>query len=93
MNDIRGKQVLITGAARGIGYAFARAFVDEGASVMIADRDIERAETAAQSLGERCAAVSKDAHVNGVAVNWGKGNGRLFHLVGEMFQKSCFSTH
>ena len=60
MNDIRGKQVLITGAARGIGYAFARAFVDEGASVMIADRDIERAETAAQSLGERCAAVLMD---------------------------------
>ena len=30
MNDIRGKQVLITGAARGIGYTFARAFVDEG---------------------------------------------------------------
>ncbi len=60
MNDIRGKQVLITGAARGIGYTFARAFVDEGASVMIADRDIERAETAAQSLGERCAAVLMD---------------------------------
>lgn len=60
MNDIRGKQVLITGAARGIGYAFARAFVDEGASVMIADRDIERAETAARSLGERCAAVWMD---------------------------------
>ncbi|MDC1076507.1 L-iditol 2-dehydrogenase [Litorivicinus sp.] len=60
MNDIRGKQVLITGAARGIGYAFARAFVDEGASVMIADRDIELAETAAQSLGECCAAVWMD---------------------------------
>ena len=60
MNDIRGKQVLITGAARGIGYAFARAFVDEGASVMIADRDIERAETAAQSLGECCATVLMD---------------------------------
>ena len=60
MNDIRGKQVLITGAARGIGYAFARAFVDEGASVMIADRDIERTETAAQSLGERGAAVLMD---------------------------------
>ena len=60
MNDIRGKQVLITGAARGIGNAFARAFVDEGASVMIADQDIERAEMAAQSLGERCAAVLMD---------------------------------
>jgi D-sorbitol dehydrogenase (acceptor) len=60
MNDIRGTQVLITGAARGIGYAFARAFVDEGASVMVADRDIERAEMAAQSLGERCAAVLMD---------------------------------
>ena len=61
MNDIRGKQVLITGAARGIGYAFARAFVDEGASVMSAELDIEQAETAAQSLGERCAAVLMDA--------------------------------
>lgn len=60
MIEVGGKQVLITGAARGIGYAFARAFVDAGARVMIADRDLERAKKSAADLGDACFATYLD---------------------------------
>jgi NAD(P)-dependent dehydrogenase (short-subunit alcohol dehydrogenase family) len=60
LNDIHGKNVLITGAARGIGYAFARAFINEGAYVMIADCDFKLAQQSAIGLGERCFATSLD---------------------------------
>ena len=60
MIDVGGKQVLITGAARGIGYAFARVFVDAGARVMIADRDLERAKISADKLGDSCFATYLD---------------------------------
>ena len=48
---LAGKTALITGAARGIGLAFARAYVQEGAQVMIGDIDIARAEAAAAGIG------------------------------------------
>jgi NAD(P)-dependent dehydrogenase (short-subunit alcohol dehydrogenase family) len=37
MDKLAGKVAIITGAARGIGLAIARRFVDEGANVIIAD--------------------------------------------------------
>jgi len=55
-----GKSALITGAARGIGFAFAEAYVREGARVAIADINIVRAEEAAAQLGEAAIAVEMD---------------------------------
>ena len=40
MDDIRGRTVAITGAARGIGYATAKALLARGARVVIGDRDV-----------------------------------------------------
>lgn len=57
---LAGKSALITGAARGIGLAFARAYVAEGARVSIADIDTDGAEKAAASLGENAIAVELD---------------------------------
>ena len=44
------KVALVTGAATGIGFATARALAEAGFSVVLADRDAERGETAADSL-------------------------------------------
>ncbi len=40
MDNIRGKTIAITGAARGIGYATAKALLARGARVVIGDRDV-----------------------------------------------------
>ena len=47
---LQGKRALITGAARGIGLAFAQGYTREGARVAIADINIDRAREAAQGI-------------------------------------------
>ncbi|QCO58017.1 L-iditol 2-dehydrogenase (plasmid) [Pseudorhodobacter turbinis] len=48
---LKGKTTLITGGARGIGRAFAAAYIREGAKVAIADINIARARETAKELG------------------------------------------
>ncbi|HZG29600.1 MAG TPA: L-iditol 2-dehydrogenase [Ensifer sp.] len=57
---LQGKSALITGSARGIGRAFAEAYIREGAAVAIADINIERAEETARELGPQAYAVKMD---------------------------------
>ncbi|MCZ4271280.1 L-iditol 2-dehydrogenase [Maritalea porphyrae] len=57
---LKGKTALITGAARGIGCAFAEAYVREGARVAIADIDITRARETASRIGDAAIAVEMD---------------------------------
>lgn len=57
---LRGKRALITGAARGIGLEFARAYLAEGATVALADINAEAVMKAADSLGPQAHAVQMD---------------------------------
>ena len=60
MNRLCGRSAMITGAARGIGLAFAKAYVAEGARVAIADINLERAQQAAAEIGPSAVAVELD---------------------------------
>lgn len=60
MKRLDGKTALITGAARGIGRAFAEAYVREGATVAIGDINIERARKSAGEIGPAAFAVEMD---------------------------------
>lgn len=60
MTRLAGKTALITGAARGIGLAFAKAYVAEGARVALGDVDLAAAQAAAQEIGDAALAVAMD---------------------------------
>ncbi len=60
MKRLEGKSALITGSARGIGRAFAEAYVREGATVAIADINLERARRTAEEIGAAAYALSMD---------------------------------
>lgn len=60
MKRLDGKIAVITGAARGIGLAFAEAYIREGARVAIADIEIVSAREQAGRLGSAAFAVELD---------------------------------
>lgn len=57
---LQDKSAIITGAARGIGRAFAEAYVREGATVAIADINLARARQTADEIGPKAYAVELD---------------------------------
>jgi NAD(P)-dependent dehydrogenase (short-subunit alcohol dehydrogenase family) len=57
---LKDKVAIVTGGARGIGEAMARAYVEEGASVVIADVEMAAAEALAAELGGKALAVKVD---------------------------------
>lgn len=68
---------VVTGAARGIGRAFARALADEGGTIVLADLDTEEAErvarevhdVGAEAIVERCD-VTREGDMHALAQRW-----------------------
>ena len=60
MSRFEGKVAVVTGAAGGIGEAYARALHGEGACVAVADMDADRGEGVAADMGGRATFVRTD---------------------------------
>ena len=65
MDRLAGQVALVTGAARGIGEAIARAFAAEGAKVFVTDIDKEGADAVALGIGEPAEALPLDVREEG----------------------------
>lgn len=59
MKNLKGRKVLVTGGAQGIGFAVAECFAGEGADVFIGDIRVEKAVEAAKTLEEKYGTASK----------------------------------
>ena len=60
MKRLSGKVAVVTGGSSGIGFATAKAFVNEGATVYITGRRKEALEAAATKIGQGCIPVAGD---------------------------------
>jgi len=82
---LEGRVAIVTGGAAGIGAAIAKAFVAEGAHVVIADRQIEAATATARAFGEHASAfevdVTLETQVQAMAKDARTRHGRIDILV------------
>jgi 3-oxoacyl-[acyl-carrier protein] reductase len=63
MSVLKNKIAIVTGAGAGFGEGIARLFAKEGARVLIADLDAERAHSVAASIGSAAFAIQCDVSI------------------------------
>ena len=85
MADLKGKVAIVTGAASFVGEAIGAALIGAGATVVLADRDVERGSAAAARLGDAArfvaTDVADDAHLDRLVAAAVGEAGRLDVLV------------
>ncbi len=78
---LQGKTALITGAARGIGLEFARAYIAEGATVALADVNGAAVAQAAEGLGPQAVPVVMDVtRQDSIDAGFAEAVARMGHL-------------
>ena len=65
---LAGENAAITGGARGIGRATAKALLDKGMKVVLGDVDADAARATASELGARCVGLPLDVLVNNAGI-------------------------
>jgi len=60
-HQLEGKNIIVTGASRGLGYYIAKRCIKEGATVLITGRHEEALKKATDELGEKCKYLVFDA--------------------------------
>lgn len=86
---LSNRTIVIMGGTTGLGFSAAKAFVAEGASVVVVGRNPENAAAAGQALGPQAAVLSGDAsnadtasHAIKLAVDTFGGFHGLYHVAG-----------
>src|SRR4051812_35476744 len=78
---LEGKTVLVTGGARGLGAAISRELARAGASIVVADLNLEGAQSVAQALQGRGRALELDLRKEDEVASALEAIGRLDVLV------------
>ncbi|MFO1498446.1 MAG: SDR family oxidoreductase [Verrucomicrobiota bacterium] len=87
--QLQGKSIVVIGGTSGLGLSAARAFVRQGAQVIVAGRDPAKSEAAAAALGPNAAALVGDASqpqlarqcIDSALQRFGRFDG-LYHVAG-----------
>ena len=66
---LKNKNIVIIGGTTGLGLSAAKAFIVNGANVVVVGRNEESATAAKNILGEKAIAISGDAVKEATAVN------------------------
>jgi NAD(P)-dependent dehydrogenase (short-subunit alcohol dehydrogenase family) len=67
---LAGKHAVVTGSTKGIGLGIARAFIGEGARVVINARTAADCAAVATQLGPRALAFPPTSHVRTTCAGW-----------------------
>jgi len=80
-NSLSGKRVVVIGGASGIGFAVAKAALEEGARIVVASSQSANVEAAAARLGEGTVGSAVDVTDEAAVAAFFEGLGAFDHLV------------